>query len=404
MLYEQPRDHSLARGGAALASPAMIFTPQGLMLGAGTILVPAEGVRKLQSLQGQEQQILALLSAAYGMAVAPSVLGNIERAAKSWSEGDDFTAHIHLALTGLRALDDFPRAAHRLRMAKGGLDCGASPRDVFEALRLDAHYIDALEKRYNPGEPRVPAGHGRISGRWTSGNWGSAANTNASPHRALPEQLVLSDATPDNPWKPGTQYAANETPPPGIGHNQGPPLEDPPKIPEVPPPFNTRAFWRFVKVATQWLVRAGWRPVLPIALRMELEATAGGRIGLFLATMEAAYWTYRAYPYIHSYFDPPKTLEDLRHIGSGYDKHHIVERWSSKDGISEAWIESPGNIVSIPKLKHWEINSWLDTETSEFRDQKGKEMTPRQYIRGKSWEERYEFGLDVLKRFGVLKP
>jgi hypothetical protein len=28
---------------------------------------------------------------------------------------------------------------------------------------------------------------------------------------------------------------------------------------------------------------------------MELEATAGGRVGAFLATMEAAYWTYRAY-------------------------------------------------------------------------------------------------------------
>jgi hypothetical protein len=124
----------------------MIFTPQGLMLGAGTILVPAEGARKLKSLKGQEQQVLALLSAAYGTAVAPSVLG-IERAAKSWSEGDDFTAHIHLAHTGLRALDDFPRAAHRLRMAKGGLDHGASPRDVFEALHLDARYIDALEKR-----------------------------------------------------------------------------------------------------------------------------------------------------------------------------------------------------------------------------------------------------------------
>jgi hypothetical protein len=38
----------------------------------------------------------ALLSAAYGTAVAPSVLDNIERAAKSWSQGDDFTAHIHL--------------------------------------------------------------------------------------------------------------------------------------------------------------------------------------------------------------------------------------------------------------------------------------------------------------------
>jgi hypothetical protein len=126
--------------------------------------------------------VLALLSAAYGRAIAPSVLGNIERAAKSWSQGDDFTAHIHLAHTGLRALDDFPKAAHRLGMAKGGLDHGASPRDIFEALRLDAHYIDALEKQYNPAQPRVPAGQGRISGQWTSGDWGDggAASENAA--------------------------------------------------------------------------------------------------------------------------------------------------------------------------------------------------------------------------------
>jgi hypothetical protein len=33
----------------------------------------------------------------------------------------------------------------------------------------------------------------------------------------------------------------------------------------------------------------------PYRHKMELEATAGGRVGAFLATMEAAYWTYRAY-------------------------------------------------------------------------------------------------------------
>jgi hypothetical protein len=108
----------------------MIYTPQGLMLGAGTILVPAERARKLKSLQGREQQVLALLSAAYDRAVAPSVLSNIEYAAKAWGEGDDFVAHIHLAHTGLHPLDDFARAAHRLRMAKGALDHGASPRAV----------------------------------------------------------------------------------------------------------------------------------------------------------------------------------------------------------------------------------------------------------------------------------
>jgi hypothetical protein len=180
VLHEQPRDGSSARERAAFASRAMIFTPQGLMLGAGTILVPAEGTRKLKSLKGREQQVLALLSAAYNTAVAPSVLGNIERAAKSWSEGDDFTAHIHLAHTGLRALDDFSMAAHRLRMAKGALDHGASPRAVFEVLHLDARYVDTL-KRYNPAQPRVPAGH-PDGGQWTSGDWadGEKAGENAA--------------------------------------------------------------------------------------------------------------------------------------------------------------------------------------------------------------------------------
>jgi len=175
VLYQQPRDGSLARERAAFASPAMIFAPQGLMLGAGTILVPAEGARKLKSLKGREQQVLALLSAAYGAAVAPSVLNNIERAAKSWSEGDDFTAHIHLAHTGLHALDDFPSAAQRLQMVRGALDHGASPRAVFEALRLDARYIDTLEKLYNPAQPRVPAGH-PDGGQWTSGDWSGGEN------------------------------------------------------------------------------------------------------------------------------------------------------------------------------------------------------------------------------------
>jgi hypothetical protein len=87
VLHEQRRDGAFARERAAFASPAMIFTPQGLVLGAGTILVPAEGIRKLESLKGREQQVLALLSAAYNTAVAPSVLSNIERAAKSWSRG-----------------------------------------------------------------------------------------------------------------------------------------------------------------------------------------------------------------------------------------------------------------------------------------------------------------------------
>lgn len=31
-------------------------------------------------------------------------------------------------------------------------------------------------------------------------------------------------------------------------------------------------------------------------------------------------------------------------------------------------------------------------------------MTPREYMKGKTWEERYQFGLYVLRKFGVLEP
>jgi hypothetical protein len=76
-------------------SPAPHFAPDGLILGAGTILLPAEGHRRLANLQGYEARLLALLSATYGKAISPSVLGNIERAAKSWRGGDDCLAAIH---------------------------------------------------------------------------------------------------------------------------------------------------------------------------------------------------------------------------------------------------------------------------------------------------------------------
>jgi hypothetical protein len=98
-----------ARKRADPISPAMHLASKGLILGVGTIVVAAEGPR--QSLQGQETLVLALSSAAYGNAVAPSVVDNITRAAKASSEGDDCLAYIHLA----HARIAFPqRRRHRL--------------------------------------------------------------------------------------------------------------------------------------------------------------------------------------------------------------------------------------------------------------------------------------------------
>ena len=155
-----------ARLRAVPIAPALTLTTEGLVLGAGTVLLSAPAPRHLSSLQGQEARVLALLAAAYGKPITLSVRGIIERAAKAWREGDDFLAQIHLAHTQLYSLHDVRVAAYRLFLADGALRAGASTSDVLRALHLDAGFIDAVEK-YNPDQPRVPAGSGRTSGEWT---------------------------------------------------------------------------------------------------------------------------------------------------------------------------------------------------------------------------------------------
>lgn len=114
MLDEQPRDAWHAQERAVSISPVMRFVEDGLVLGAGTVLVARDGARRLQSLKGHEVELLALLLAAYGDAIAPAVLGNIGRAAKCWSEGAVCLAYIHLSHARLPVLQDPREAAHRL--------------------------------------------------------------------------------------------------------------------------------------------------------------------------------------------------------------------------------------------------------------------------------------------------
>ncbi len=175
MLQEQLRDDWHARERAVPIHTIMTFAPEGLALGAGTILIPAEGPRRLHSLQGRQAHVLALLSAAYGKAVAPSVLGNIERAAKSWRDGEECLAYTHLAHSRLQAPSDVRAAAYRLFVAEHAMKAGLSASAVFQALNIDRSYIDAVEKAYNPAEPRVPAGSGRTSGKWTNSGQTSEA-------------------------------------------------------------------------------------------------------------------------------------------------------------------------------------------------------------------------------------
>jgi hypothetical protein len=55
---------------------------------------------------------------------------------------------------------------------------------------------------YDPNQPRIPAGH-PDGGQWTSGGVSSGG---------INDPRILSDATPDNEWIPGADYA-------GVGHH-----------------------------------------------------------------------------------------------------------------------------------------------------------------------------------------
>jgi len=74
VLDEQIGEAWQARKRAVCINPSPRFTSEGLVLGACTVLLASDGARTLKSLKGQEPRVSALLSAAYGRAVAPSML------------------------------------------------------------------------------------------------------------------------------------------------------------------------------------------------------------------------------------------------------------------------------------------------------------------------------------------
>lgn len=82
-----------------------------------------------------------------------------------------------------------------------------------------------------------------------------------------------------------------------------------------------------------------------------------GAMGPVMTVIEAATWLHEHLPNMQSYFDPPKTLEELHGAASeskrGYDIHHIVEQGpAERDGFPRSVIDAPENLVRIPRYKH----------------------------------------------------
>lgn len=166
----------------------------GLVLGAQTVLAKRahDG-----GLEADEARLLTLLAVAYGGPVDVSVLGSVRRASKQMRAGDECLAAMHIALAGLPKLADPSDAARRIFIADNLLADGVSPRDIWAALEFDSAPLDALEK-YNSDEPRIPAGSGRPSGQWTSGESSSGAE-GFWPAIARAGQRALQEVIPEAP-------------------------------------------------------------------------------------------------------------------------------------------------------------------------------------------------------------
>jgi hypothetical protein len=210
-----------------------------------------------------------------------------------------------------------------------------------------------VKANFNPGQLRIPRGRPG-GGRWTRDFGGSAGLSD-------PAVVILASFSPPEP------------------------PDDPPPLPDIPP-GNPRRRTEIMMDVAYWLKRNAARVSLP------------------LRVISVGHWLYERLPTIESFLDEPRTLEDLidraKQPRPGYDRHHIVEQTGARlDRFPDSMIEAPENIVLVPRMRHWQINRWYSVGENEFGG-----LSPRQYLRGKSWDERRRVGLLALQRFGVLKP
>jgi hypothetical protein len=191
LLAEQLRRQWRARSAAGRIHDRPGFTADGLVLGAGTVLAKAGDDGGW--LTDEEARLSALLRVAYGRPIGVESVAHLQAATARWRQGDRSRAALHLALSRCGPLAQPTEVARRLFMADGLMRAGVAPEAIVEALDGQAGAGDDAAK-YNPEQPRVPAGSGRASGRWTSGGGGAAGTGAHPPTLRLPAGVAAAAA------------------------------------------------------------------------------------------------------------------------------------------------------------------------------------------------------------------
>jgi hypothetical protein len=148
----------------------MEIIDEGLTLGAGTMLagVALDGRGAPKVALDDEPRAMSLLATAYERPVTPHVVASLRRACERWNEGEKALAHIHLAYASLPPCD----ADHALRLfvADELIEAGVTPEALMKAQGFDPAPLKLLKAKFNPAQPRVPAGRGRESGESSGGD------------------------------------------------------------------------------------------------------------------------------------------------------------------------------------------------------------------------------------------
>ena len=209
MLAEQLRKAWRAREAAAGPyDETLCFKADGLVLGAGTVLAAAREDKDATVETSETSRLEALLSVAYGRPATRRALGHIRSATARWRAGDEARARLHIALSGLGRLNLPTYAARRLFIADGLMRIGVPPDAIVGALEVHPTLVETALK-YSPNQPRVPAGHGRPSGRWTtSGSGGAVASKPTQPTQHRGQALRVAPKVPVATARPSTRPSA----------------------------------------------------------------------------------------------------------------------------------------------------------------------------------------------------
>jgi len=220
--------------------------------------------------------------------------------------------------------------------------------------------------------------------------------------RRLLPRLFRDPPMPKPPLRPPVPPAPARPPgpqgakPPGIGHNNPPEKMEPEATDPKPPllqlpetrPDKTYPWGREIADA------------LVSAAVIGSEATIYG----ISKMVDDVGWLANQYANIESYLDPPKTYEELSGNAQikgkhpGYEDHHIVEQGEHNSYLDQSKIQSPENTVRIPYYRHKDVQQYYQTPNPALGG-----LTPREYLHGKSFEEQFRFGLEVLRKFGIMK-